>query len=123
MPLNWDQSDRTDPAYMPETAADREAEKAEFTKEHAHDRAVEFIASLMRDADKHDLDFDDLWERTYDALSGVPAHDEAEKLRKQQIDAERLPPPSAPSPAQAVFAQLNAMNAAYVAGLKAGRGE
>lgn len=122
MPLNWDQSDRTDPAYMPETAADREAEKAEFTKEHARERAVEFIVSLMRDAEKHDLDFDDLWERAYDDLAGTPAHDEAEKLRKQQIEAEKLAPPPAPSPAKLIFDQISAMNAAYLSGLNAGRG-
>lgn len=123
MPLNWDQSDRTDPAYMPETAADREAEKAEFTKQHARERAVEFIVSLMRDAEKHDLDFDDLWERTYDALSGVPAHDEAEKVYQKERAAKKPAAPSALSPAQVIFENLAAMNSAYLAGVKAGRGE
>ena len=119
MPLNWDQSDRTDPAYMPETAADREAEKAEFTKEHARERAVEFIVSLMRDADKHDLDFDDLWDKTYDALSGEPAHDAAtESLKK-----ERAASSQAPNLSKVLFDNLVEMNRCYAAGLKAGRGE
>lgn len=122
MPLNWDQSDRTDPAYMPATAADREAEKTEFTKEHAHERAVEFIVSLMRDADKFDLDFIELWERANDELAGVPAHDEAERLWKQELDAKRAKAAPAPSQAKVIFDQLAAMNAAYLAGMKQGRG-